>query len=250
MTVVNEKGEEELMYIKNIVQKELTTTTSEVPVSTNGVPSQPMQLPNTASAAPVVNNVVPISGVPSQPTQLPNTASTAPVINDVVPISAASVMTNGDPSQPSDCTEVSAPSVTSYGVSTVQIVGIRDASQDNSSQDFGDSSVSPTQEQISTPTWSSNEVAGEDASMDLSNISIGPTQQEQISTPHILKTKLPVKRLPWTCDSSVGPLNKSKSVPLLILKMKLPVKRFPWTLVIVLSAPLKKSKSVTPPPTG
>ena len=85
------------------------------------------------NSVPVVNDVVPISGVPSQPMQLPNTASAAPVVYDVVPISAASVMTNGVPGQPSDCTEVSAPSVMRNGISTVQIDGIRGASQDNSS---------------------------------------------------------------------------------------------------------------------
>ena len=41
---MNEKGEEELMYIKNIVQKELPTTTSEAPVSTNGVSEVPAMM--------------------------------------------------------------------------------------------------------------------------------------------------------------------------------------------------------------
>ena len=45
---MNEKGEEELMHIENIVQKELLTTTSEAPVSTNGV-----------CEAPVMTNGVP-----------------------------------------------------------------------------------------------------------------------------------------------------------------------------------------------
>ena len=52
-----------------------------------------------------------------------------------------------------------------------QIDGIRDAS---SSQDLGDSSVSPTQEQSSTRTLSSNEVPGEQASTELDESSVGP----------------------------------------------------------------------------
>ena len=44
----------------------------------------------------------------------------------------------------------------------------------SSSQDLGDSSVSPAQEQSSTCTLSSNEVPGEQASTELDESSVGP----------------------------------------------------------------------------
>ena len=69
------------------------------------------------------------------------------------------------------------------GIGTQQIDGIRDTS---SSQDFGDSSVSPAQEQSSTCTLSSNEVPGEQASTVSDESSVSPTQEQ--SSTHTLSS--------------------------------------------------------------
>ena len=88
---MNEKGEEELMYIENIVQKELPTTTSEAPVSTKGVSKAPVMMNGVpsqqkeASASPVA------SAGPTQSEQIstPHAAS--------VGASETPIMTNGVP---------------------------------------------------------------------------------------------------------------------------------------------------------
>ena len=102
------------MYIKNIVQNKLPTTTSEAPVSTNGVSEAPVMTDGVPSQQKEAITSLVASAGPAQPEQISTPCAAS------VEVSETAVMMNGVPSQQK---EASASPVASAGPTQQDKVG-------------------------------------------------------------------------------------------------------------------------------